>query len=80
MSLKYFNSPEEFLTFAKTELNVMDDISLDTAFRKLPIWSSLNALILISRIHEETGILISSSELASMITFGDIFDKIISQQ
>lgn len=70
------NNPTDFLHFIKSELSLNVDISLETPFRNIAKWSSLNALIIISRIHEETGVIISSSDLATMNTFGDIYHKI----
>jgi acyl carrier protein len=59
------------------EFNIsVDQLSLNSKFRELPKWSSLNALLFISKINEETGVLISSATLAEMTTLGDINDFI----
>lgn len=66
-----------FLTFTSNELMVpLDAINFETEFRSISSWSSLNALIYISRINEESDVFISSSDLAKLKTIGDIHDLI----
>lgn len=69
---------DSFLKFLHEELGASaeDFNSLDAAFRQLKLWSSLNALFLISRLADETGVFLSSSELADCKTFRDIFHQI----
>lgn len=63
-----------FLTFASNEFMVeFDSLSLNTEFRNLPSWSSLNALIFISAINDKYGVLISSTDLSNSKNLGDIF-------
>lgn len=66
---------ESFLTFIQDELGATaaDFHSLDFEFRQFKSWSSLNALFLISRLADETGVFLSSSDLAACKTFRDIF-------
>ncbi len=67
-------SEEEFIQFSAKELMADEKkISLETVFRDLPRWSSLNALIYISRIREEYHVAISSKQLASATTLKDIY-------
>jgi acyl carrier protein len=65
---------ESFLEFLSKELMIsINKVNLSIKFRELDNWSSLNALILISRINEETGVTISASDLSNLITVGDLF-------
>lgn len=57
-----------------------DDISLNTPFRLIPTWSSLNALLLVSRINEEFNVLISAAELAELVTINDLFQLITAKR
>ena len=50
--------------------------SMHALFRELPNWSSLNALVILSRIFEESDVLISSSELMQCKTIDDIYQKV----
>jgi hypothetical protein len=77
MDEKIYNNTLLFLKFTATELLIpFDKISLNDEFRGLPTWSSLNALVYISRINEETNVFISSIELADLLTLNDIFNLI----
>ncbi|MDB9964456.1 acyl carrier protein [Vicingaceae bacterium] len=51
-----------------------------TRFRELSNWSSLNALIYISSIHDQFGVLLSSEDLSKSNTIEDIFDIIQKKQ
>jgi acyl carrier protein len=65
---------ESFIEFLSKELMIsINKVNLSIKFRELDNWSSLNALILISRINEETGVIISASDLSNLITVGDLF-------
>ncbi len=66
-------SIEKFLQFTADELLVdANEINMNTTFRSIRTWSSLNALVLISRINEETDLLISSRDLTACQTLEDI--------
>lgn len=70
----------EFLKLLQDELAINEsDISLDSSYRELRNWSSLNALLIVSKIHEETGILISPVTMASAITVRDLYTALISK-
>lgn len=76
-----FKNENEFMQFAAAELLLSaSQLTAATPFRSLQSWSSLNALIFVSRINEETGVLISSEDLAQMKTFGDVYQLIISKE
>ena len=80
MDKKISNSTLLFLNFTATELLIpLEKISLNDEFRGLSTWSSLNALVYISRINEETNVLISSVELADLKTLNDIYNLISSK-
>lgn len=70
--------PDTFLHFVSAELQVgADRISDETEFRGIATWSSLNALLFISRVNEESNVLISAADLAGCKTLGDIRRLII---
>lgn len=63
----------DFLRFTAKEFQVeYSSLSLQTEYRNLPGWSSLNALIFISAIHDEYGVLVSSTDLSKSKTLGDL--------
>ena len=67
----------DFLSFTAKEFQVEQNVlSLQTEFRSLPNWSSLNALIFISAINDTYGALISSTDLSKSNTLGDLFAMI----
>jgi|LakMenEpi03Aug12_release.lakeMendotaPanAssembly.Ray.scaffolds.fasta_scaffold4843005_1 acyl carrier protein len=71
------NEIETFLDFTAYELSISNNsISLETRFRNIPTWSSLNALIYISRINEKTNVLITSGDLSEIDNLGDIYNLI----
>ncbi|MDZ4667753.1 MAG: acyl carrier protein [bacterium] len=68
---------DEFLLLVSSELLLADNkVSTNTVFRKLLGWSSLNALLLISKLNELFGIFISSADLAEITTLGEFYDLI----
>jgi acyl carrier protein len=52
---------------------------MNTSFRSIRTWSSLNALVYISRINEETDVLISASDLAACQTLEEIHQLLKSR-
>lgn len=63
----------DFMLFLEDELLLNPgEVAPDIQFKSLRTWSSLNALILISRINDETGIFISASDLARCTTVADL--------
>lgn len=63
----------DFMLFLEDELLLNPgEVQPDIHFKSLRTWSSLNALILISRINDETGIFISASDLANCQTVLDL--------
>lgn len=73
-------SKDNFLQFTATELMIPKaKISFETKFRQISTWSSLNALIYISRINEETNVLISTNDLVKSETIEDIYQLILKR-
>lgn len=50
-----------------------DEISAETRFRELPGWTSLQALMTLSMIEEEFGVLLKSDDFKKSETLGDLF-------
>lgn len=50
-----------------------DEISAGTRFRELPGWTSLQALMTLSMIEEEFGVLLKSDDFKKSETLGDLF-------
>lgn len=74
------NDENTFLEFTANELMVsLDEINFETEFRSISSWSSLNALIYISSINEQTAVFISSADLAQLISIRDIHNLILSR-
>lgn len=48
----------------------------ETAFRQLPGWSSMMALILIARIDSEYSVNLTAEELAEATTINDLFELV----
>jgi acyl carrier protein len=53
-------------------------IEAHTAFRSLDMWSSMQALIVIARINEDYGVLLSEEDLQQSQTFTDLFDRVVA--
>lgn len=72
---------QTFLIFTAAELLLQEDtLKLEAYFRETNNWSSLNALIYISRINEEFDVLISSTDLAALHSFLDIYNLIVARK
>lgn len=75
-----FLSFNEFLSLVASELLVRDEsLSDNTKFRNLPGWSSLNALLLISKLNEDYGVFISSADLAAINSLGDFYNLMVKR-
>lgn len=67
-------SEKDFLKYIAEELELSEqDLSLKDVFREIPNWTSLNALLVVSRINDEADVLLSTSELAKCVTLKDIY-------
>lgn len=65
---------KEFVILMSDELGIdVSEIQSHSVFRELRNWSSLNALLLISKIHEQTGMLLSPTQLASVTTVEELY-------
>jgi acyl carrier protein len=68
---------EEFLTQLAEEFeDEPDPIKAHTVFRSLDMWSSMQALIVIARIHEDYEVLLSEKDLQQSRTFTDLFNLV----
>lgn len=69
-----FEQITDFVYFLENELLLSEgELKPESEIRALRTWSSLNALILISRINDEIGILLSASDLAKCTTVLDLY-------
>jgi acyl carrier protein len=67
----------EFLDLIADELLIApNSITLETEFRQIPTWTSLNSLLVISKIHEVTGIMVSAKFIAESTTLSDIYQLV----
>jgi acyl carrier protein len=67
----------EFLDLIADELLIAPySITLETEFRQIPTWTSLNSLLVISKIHEVTGIMVSAKFIAESTTLSDIYQLV----
>lgn len=68
---------QAFLSIIADEL-MLDStkIELDTPYRTLPTWTSLNSLLVVSRLHEETGSMITAADLAKFNTLAELYSLI----
>lgn len=70
----------DFIRFIESELILSEgEVKAESNLRSLRTWGSLNALILISRINEETGLFISAGDLASCQTVTDLHNLIVTK-
>lgn len=76
---KNLSELKTFLLFAENELQT-NPLFESTEFRKINTWSSLNALLFISAIHERHDVLLSAADLASCVTLGEIHRLILNRK
>lgn len=70
----------DFISFLESELILSNgEILAESEIRSLRTWSSLNALILISQINDETEILLTAGDLAKCKTVSDLHQLILSK-
>lgn len=74
-------SPQLFLEkfLAQFEGLSPDMHGLDIAFRMLPDWSSMQALIVIASFDWDYGVTLSAEELKSASTIGDLHQLVLSK-
>ncbi|MEZ4890373.1 MAG: phosphopantetheine-binding protein [Crocinitomicaceae bacterium] len=78
--MRKFELLTDFIQFLESEL-LLDkgEVQATSQLRQLRTWSSLNALILISRINDETAIVLTASDLAKCITVADLHQHLSNQ-
>lgn len=70
----------DFIDFLESELLLSKgEVQAATEIRSMRTWGSLNALILISRINDETNILLTAGDLAASKTVSDLHQLIVSR-
>lgn len=74
-----FSFPDFLTTCASELMTTVDVLDSNTLFRTIPSWTSLNALLLISKLNELTGVFISSSDLANIKTLGELYTLVVSK-
>lgn len=68
---------EDFILLLSEELSIdKEEVLPQSEFRELRNWSSLNALLILSRIHELNGVLLSPVQLSAAKTVQDFFELI----
>lgn len=70
--------PESFLKNFAAQFEALDadSISMETEFRQLPDWSSMQSLVVIASFDWEYGATISAEELKSSKTIADLFQLV----
>ncbi len=67
----------KFLSFTASEFHCDQTLlTSETPIRELPNWNSLNALVFISEIKREFGVILSSKDLTKVVTLQDLYDLI----
>ncbi|WP_430813445.1 phosphopantetheine-binding protein [Carboxylicivirga sp. RSCT41] len=67
---------EEFIEIIKEELEIDEQITMDTRFDSLEIWDSVARLVLISLIDEKFQMQISAEEIKLLGTPADLINKV----
>jgi acyl carrier protein len=72
---------QTFITRIAEEFeNEPKPIEAHTHFRSLDLWSSMQALIVIARIHEDFGVLLSEEDLQQSQTFTDLYNRVMASK
>lgn len=73
--------PERFLEHFSAQFEGLSpaDISLETEFRQLPDWSSMQSLMVIASLDWEYGVTVSAEELKASKTIGDLYQLVLSK-
>ncbi|MEM7105969.1 MAG: phosphopantetheine-binding protein [Bacteroidota bacterium] len=56
------------------------NIGPSTEFKQLESWSSMLALILIATLNDEYGVLLSESDLKTIETIEQLYDKVVASK
>ncbi|MFY7943049.1 MAG: phosphopantetheine-binding protein [Crocinitomicaceae bacterium] len=71
---------QEFISIVADELMIdSTNINLDTCYRNIPTWTSLNSLLVVSSLHEETGHMITAADLAKFNTLSELYSLVTSK-
>jgi acyl carrier protein len=66
------------MAFAKTFKDDEDSIVMETRFRELEEWSSMQALIVIAAIDENYGVTIPEKDFRSASTVQELYELVIN--
>lgn len=65
---------EEFLAWIQKELSMENLPKGNVAFREIPTWSSLNALLIMTHAFEKWKVLLTAQQLAEATTLDHIWE------
>lgn len=72
-----------FIRLVEEEFQVEDEkckLSPSTEYRKLGVWSSMLALIVIVQITDTYGVVLDEEDLKSSPTINDLYELVVSKQ
>lgn len=68
-------NPRQFLErFAFAIEQDVSELSLDTEYKVLPVWDSLNTLSVIAMADADFGVVLSGKDLETCTTIGDLYE------
>lgn len=74
-------APARFLEHfsAQFEGLSVSEVSLETEFRQLPDWSSMQSLMVMASFDWEYGVTVSAEELKASKTIGDLYQLVLTK-
>ena len=73
----------EFIQLIEEEFQVEDEkcsLSSDMVFKKLGVWSSMLALIIIVQITDTYDVILDEEDLRSTTTINDLYELVVQKQ
>lgn len=73
----------EFIQLIEEEFQVEDEkchLTPETAFKKLGVWSSMLALIIIVQITDTYDVVLDEEDIRSTTTINDLYELVIQKQ
>jgi acyl carrier protein len=73
----------EFIQLIEEEFQVEDEkcnLSSDTAFKKLGVWSSMLALIIIVQITDTYDVILDEEDIRNTTTINDLYGLVVQKQ
>lgn len=74
---------KEFIQLIEEEFQVEDEkcnLSSDTAFKKLGVWSSMLALIIIVQITDTYDVVLDEEDIRNTTTINDLYELVVQKQ